>query len=71
MGVQWEGLLCGTSWEKGLCVRSPGLLDSEDKSGQVTESLIIENQSRDHSATRADTAQGLEHGLSRKTPCNE
>lgn len=43
----------------GLCVRCTGLLDIEELPGQVTERFSTKNQSRHHSATRADIAQGF------------
>lgn len=49
-------------------MRCPGLLDTKDLPGQITESLSIENQSRNHSATKANTAQRFRTQALKKHP---
>ena len=52
---------------RGLSVRYPGLLET-DLPGQVTGGCSTENQSRNHSAARGNTAQGFRTWALKKDP---
>lgn len=56
VSVSWERCdVLGTGQQKGTLCEVPSLLDTGDLADHDTERLSTKNQSRNHSATGADT----------------